>query len=220
MSHTPAGFLIQQQDFTERSATYVVFVPPTYSPDQDWPAIVLLHGMGESGTDGLKQVSVGLGTAIQRDIEAWPFIVLMPQKPDRQSKWAEHEAMVMKLLDRTREEYRVDPDRIYLTGLSQGGYGTWAIGARHSDLFAALAPVCGGGDPATADRLAKMPIWCFHGETDEAVPVARSQEMVSAVEAAGGRPKLTIYPGVGHNSWDKAYRDEGLAGWLLEHRRR
>jgi predicted peptidase len=130
-----------------------------------------------------------------------------------------HEELLLAILEAARKEYSIDETRLYLTGLSMGGFGTWRLGAKHPKLFAALAPICGGGDPSEAAALKDLPIWAFHGDQDKAVPHALSVRMVEAVKAAGGTPKLTIYPGVGHNSWDKAYREENLAEWFLQHRR-
>ena len=114
------------------------------------------------------------------------------------------------------KEYSIDPQRIYLTGLSMGGYGTWDLLARKPDLFAAGVPVCGGGDESTAEKFAKVPVWVFHGDKDTAVPVGRSRTMVEALKKAGGHPKYTEYAGVGHNPWDKAYADPKLMNWLFK----
>lgn len=214
-----SGFILKTLRWSGRDARYVVFVPPGYTGSKTWPAIIFLNGAGECGTDGLKHTAVGLGSAIQWKVEEWPFLVIFPQKPTVESRWADHDGMVMAMLEATQREYKVDAQRVYLTGLSQGGYGTWDLAAKHPDLFAAIAPICGGGDPGRAGVLARMPIWCFHGDADTAVPLRASVEMVDAVKAAGGSPKLTVYPGVGHNSWDKAYREEKLADWFLQHSR-
>jgi predicted peptidase len=109
----------------------------------------------------------------------------------------------------------VDPARIYLTGLSMGGYGTWDLAARQPERFAAILPICGGGDEATTARLAKLPIWCFHGDADTVVPVERSRTMIAAVRAASGSPKYSELPGVGHDSWTPAYRDPAVLDWLF-----
>lgn len=213
------GFLLQTIRHNEKEYRYVLYVPPDYDPARPWPAILFLHGAGECGHDGLKSVAVGLGPALMLGSQHWPFLVLIPQKPAVAETWAQHDGLLMAMLDLVKKGYNVDAGRLYLTGLSQGGYGTWAIGAMHPDLFAAIAPVCGGGKPDTASALKNMPIWAFHGEDDKTVPPGRSEEMVKAVKEAGGDATLTIYPGVGHNSWDKAYRDEKLYDWFLKHRR-
>ncbi|MBK8978430.1 MAG: dienelactone hydrolase family protein [Planctomycetes bacterium] len=210
------GFLARSLEHGGREHRYVLFVPPGFDPARQWPLILFLHGAGECGTDGWKQVAVGLAPAILSDVAAWPFLVLLPQKPDVHDAWEDHDELVMAMLERTRADYPVDPARIFLTGLSQGGHGTWVLGARHADRFAALAPVCGYGEPAgLAAELARRPIWAFHGEADRAVPVRQSKELVAAVREAGGHAMLSLYPGVGHNAWDRAYRDEGLARWFL-----
>ena len=119
-----------------------------------------------------------------------------------------------------RSKYSVDPDRIYLTGLSMGGYGTWQMVTRYPDLFAAIVPICGGGDPNRVQRIAKVPTWVFHGEDDRTVPIKRSEEMVEAMKAAGATDiQFTRYPNTGHDSWTKAYNDPKLYEWLLSHRR-
>ena len=214
----PAGILFKTLLLGEKSYNYAIQVPREYNATKDWPVIVFLNGAGECGTDGSKQVAVGLGTASLINAKKWPFIIIYPQKPTVQSAWEDHDAAVMAMLDQAKKDYRVDTKRLYLTGLSQGGHGTWYIGAKHADMWAAIAPICGYGDPAkVASDLKSMPIWAFHGEADRAVPVAQSHGFVDAITVAGGTPKLTTYPGVDHNSWDKAYRDEPLAEWFLEH---
>ena len=125
--------------------------------------------------------------------------------------------MVIAVLDSAKQEYNIDESRVYLTGISQGGHGTWAIGARHTNIFAAIAPVCGWGDEEMARELAEMPTWIFHGEDDSVIPSSASIDMHDFMKSAGGSPKLTTYPGVDHNSWDNAYRNENLAEWFLKH---
>lgn len=214
------GFLARTIEVDGTARRYVLFVPPDYAPDHSWPLLVFLNGAGECGTDGWKQVAVGLGQAIQKDVRRWPFLVLFPQKPDRGSAWEDHAAMIDAMLARTRGDFAIDERRLFLTGLSQGGHGTWALGARQNGggahKWAALAPVCGYGDAAAiGPGLAGTPIWCFHGEDDKAVACQQSKDLVAAVRAAGGDAKLTLYPGTGHNSWDKAYGEAGLAEWFL-----
>jgi predicted peptidase len=124
------------------------------------------------------------------------------------------------LLDEIVENYDVDESRVYLTGLSMGGYGTWSLGATLPDRFAAIAPICGGGEKRMAWRLKEMPIWVFHGAKDSVVPLAQSEEMVEAVKAAGGNPKLTVYPEANHDSWTATYDNPKLYDWFLSHRKR
>lgn len=198
---------------------YVVYVPWVYDPQMPMPMIVFLNGMGECGTDGLKQLGVGLGTAVILDAEKWPFIIVFPQKQKHDIDWEDQENIVIAALDAARNEYNIDESRIYLTGISQGGHGTWAIAARHTDLFAAIAPVCGWGDAEMARELTEMPTWIFHGEADSVIPLNASTSMYEHIKAAGGSPRLTTYPGVDHNSWDNAYRNEDLAEWFLKHKK-
>ena len=216
---------------------YVVYVPQDYTPERAWPMIVFLHGAGERGDDGLVQTEVGIGTAIRRHAERFPAIVVMPQCPAGLF-WnvilPEMEAAVA----RTREEYAVDPERMYLTGLSMGGYGTWLWGGMDTQPWAALMPICGGGSEAEIqhlssqpigdtfgnlsdrlERLAEVPIWAFHGADDETVPPQCTKRMVRMVREAGGDVQYTEFPDTGHNSWDKAYGDPKAIRWLLEQRR-
>ncbi len=219
-SRDAKGFLLKTIRHAGQESRYVLYVPADYADNKPWPTILFLHGAGECGRDGLKSVAVGIGPALMLAPDRWPFLVLIPQKPERRDLWAQHDDLLWAMLEATKKEYRVDADRLYLTGLSQGGYGTWAIGAKHPERFAALAPVCGGGDKASAAALKDMPIWAFHGDADNAVPLRESEDMVKAVKDTGGGALLTVYPGVGHNSWDKAYREAGLHDWFLKHARR
>lgn len=212
------GFLMKSVEVDGKPTGYVVYVPPEYDPAKPMPTIIHLNGHGECGTDGLRQV-FHFGCAVILNVEKWPFIIVFPQKQSPDTAWQDEEAMAMAALDKTRREYNVDQSRIYLTGLSQGGHGTWAIAANHPDLFAAIAPICGSGEKSMAEKLVNMPIWIFHGEDDPVVNVESARQMAEYLKAAGGSCKLTIYPGVGHNSWDKAYREEELGEWFLQHRK-
>lgn len=213
---TETGFLNRMVTVGAETRRYVVSVPEDYTADKPWPMILFLHGAGERGADGLKQLAVGLGTAVMVNRAAWPFVILFPQCPIGEH-WIAQEETLLAMMRQTADEYAIDPARVYLTGLSMGGFGTWAFGAKHADLFAAFAPICGGGDPATAGAFAGKPIWAFHGDGDTVVPPERSMTMVDAVKAAGADVTLTMLPGVGHNSWDAAYREHDLAEWLLAH---
>ena len=197
---------------------YVVFMPAAYKTDgEPFPVILFLHGMGESGTDGIAQATVGIGPAITRSKKPFPFIVIMPQSPKR--SWMADSPdgqTAIAILDEVGKEYKLDPNRTYLSGLSMGGYGTWSLAVKYSDKWAAIAPVCGGGDPKQAEKIKHIPCWIFHGDKDTAVNVEKSREMVAALKAAGGNPKYDEYPGVGHNSWDKAYATKELYSWLLQ----
>ncbi|MGH7243865.1 MAG: hypothetical protein ACREJD_10645 [Phycisphaerales bacterium] len=213
---------------------YAVYIPRGYDPAKPTPTILFLHGSGESGTDGQKQVAVGLGSAILLNRDAWPFIAVFPQKPDMQSQWIDHKQLVLDILAKTQAEYNVDPDRLYLTGLSQGGAGTWAFGALYPDKWAALVPICGYyrkmGDEflpqSIAIRVKDLPIWAFHGLKDTAVPPEQTTEIVNAVQQRQiGMEnlvpiKITLLPDADHNSWDPAYRNYDLGKWFLQYTRR
>ena len=201
---------------------YAVYVPRNYDRNTNWPLIVFLNGRGECGTDGQKQLAVGLIPAVMLEPARWPAIILTIQKPDASKQWIEYDDYVMAAIAETRTQLAIDPARIYLTGLSQGGAGTWAIGAQHADFFAAIAPVCGYGDPTPAlgTALKAMPIWAFHGGKDDVVAPQKTEALVNAVKAAGGSPKHTVFPDANHNSWDAAYRSPDLAAWLLTQSRK
>ncbi|HZW07731.1 MAG TPA: hypothetical protein VFF65_11475, partial [Phycisphaerales bacterium] len=157
---------------------FAVYIPAGNPPAGGWPCIVFLNGSGECGTDGHRQTTVGLLPAVLAAPHRWPFVIVLPQKPTRESRWLEHGALVMGCLEAAKGRWNVDEQRLYLTGLSQGGNGTWEIGAAYPGLFAALAPVCGfvdphlnanrwEGDGATiAEAVLITPVWAFHGGRD------------------------------------------------------
>ena len=147
-----------------------------------------------------------------------PFIIVSPQCPAKQW-WPVKVEVLMGLLDEIEEKYDVDPQRIYLTGLSMGGYGSWSLASMYPDRFAAVAPICGGGMPYLARNFKNLPVWAFHGAKDDVVPLQRSQEMVDAINNAGGNAKLTVYPDVDHDSWTETYDNPKLYEWFLKHRR-
>lgn len=192
-----------------------VYAPPGDGP---WPLVLFLHGAGERDGEERAPHEVGLGPAMEAHPERFPCVVLLPRCPAN-VWWTDVLDHVDAALAAGLERYDVDLDRVYLTGMSMGGYGTWTYGARHADRFAALLPVCGGGREEDAPALARLPIWAFHGGDDEVVLPDESRRMVQAVEQAGGHVKYTEYTGVGHNSWDATYRDGAAMTWLLAQRR-
>lgn len=240
------GFLFKSIDVNGRLYDYIVYVPRAYADrtkagggeEAGWPFILFLHGMGESGTDGQRQMLIGLGPRLVDKADRWPFIVLMPQKPVATDEWEDHFDAVKAMLDRTLAEYDIDESRQYLTGLSQGGHGTWAFNALLPGRFAAIAPVCGYAEtpsetaptprtwktdpdsPQTKQIIAAaaaVPVWAFHGEADPVVPVSQTMFLVEHIRQAGGDVRQTLYPEVGHNAWDKAYAED-LPAWFLSHR--
>lgn len=198
---------------------YLIYLPDDYDKVQkQWPLMVFLHGVGERGHD-LNKVKAHGPAKLAEQGKKFPFIVVSPQCPDNQW-WPNISDQVNALIDEIVENYPVDEDRIYLTGLSMGGFGTWAVAGAYPDRFAAIAPICGGGEKFVAFSLKNVPVWAFHGDADPVVPVQRSIDMVDAVKQVGGDAKLTIYPGVGHDAWTQTYNNDELYTWLLSHTRK
>jgi predicted peptidase len=194
---------------------YLLFLPEGYEKaDKPWPLVLFLHGSGESGSD-LAKVKIHGPPKIVETKKDFPFILISPQSLGR--GW--DPAALNALLDDVEANYRVDKDRVYLTGLSMGGFGTWTLAAFTPNRFAALVPICGGGNPADAPRLKHIPIWVFHGAKDRTVPLARSEAMVNALKEAGGNVKFTVYPEAGHDSWTAAYNDPNLWTWLAQQKK-
>lgn len=203
----------------EGSLHYWLFLPENYSKDKKFPLMLFLHGAGERGDNNLPLVKVhGPPKLVESTRKDFPFIVVSPQCP-KGSWWnTEH---LFKLLDEVEAKYSVAKDQVYVTGLSMGGYGTWKLIAEQPKRFAAAIPICGGGDPKTADQLVDLPIWVFHGDKDGAVKLEQSEKMVHAIKEAGGKlVKLTVYPGVGHDSWTETYNNQEVYDWLLKQKRK
>ena len=202
-------------------AQYLLYLPTGYAESKNqWPLILFLHGAGERGDD-LEKVKIhGLPKLIAKEGKELPFVVISPQCP--KDGWWSDEAqieMLDALLDHIFYRYRIDQNRIYVTGLSMGGFGTWSLAAKYPDRFAAIAPICGGGDPRDAPRISHLPVWAFHGAKDTIVEPEKSREMADALKKAGSDVKLTIYPEAGHDSWTETYNNPELYNWFLEHRR-
>jgi len=234
------GFLDRSIALGGRSYHYQVYVPADYTTKPTWPAILFLHGAGERGDDGLLQTNVGLAPAIRQNPSRYPAIVVFPQVP-RDSQWVGSPGdMAVAALQQTMREFHVDPRRVYLTGLSMGGHGTWYVAYQHPELFAAVVPICGwvrefpqfrGSVPAVpgdsaaimpnlVQRLGKVPIWIFHGEVDQVVNVNGSREPAAALKGAGADVRYTELLGLNHNSWDAAYASEEFRNWLFAQQRR
>ena len=234
------GFLDRSIALGGRSYHYQVYVPADYQTKPSWPAILFLHGAGERGDDGLLQTNVGLAPAIRQNPSRYPAIVVFPQVP-RDSQWVGTPGdMAVAALQQTIREFHVDRNRVYLTGLSMGGHGTWYVAYQHPELFAAVVPICGwvrefpqfrGSVPAVpgdsaairanlVQRLGKVPIWIFHGEVDQVVNVNGSREPAAALKAAGADVHYTELLGLNHNSWDAAYASEEFRNWLFAQQRR
>jgi predicted peptidase len=179
--------------------------------------ILFLHGRGERGDDVEMIKKHGISKVVEQRKD-FPFITVSPQCPE-DTMWPLEIEALNALLDEIVARYAVDPDRIYLTGLSMGGYGAWHLATRYPERFAAVAPICGGGDPEKVCVLKDVPVWVFHGAKDPVVPLAASQEMVDALKACGGDVRFTIYPEAEHDSWTKTYEDPALYDWFLQHKR-
>ena len=199
---------------------YLLYLPNGYQPDakdKPWPLIVFLHGAGERGAN-LNKVKIWGPPKLVEQGKELPFVVVSPQCPKGIYWNLDH---LNQLVDGVIAENNIDKDRVYLTGLSMGGFGTWGLASLYPEKFAAAAPVCGSGDPELASQLIELPIWAFHGDQDKVVPISGSQEVVDAIKEAGGKKvKFTIYEGVGHNSWTETYANQELYEWFLQHKRK
>ncbi len=195
---------------------YLLFLPPQYSAGQRWPLLLFLHGAGERGDDLEKVKLHGPPKLVEQRPEEFPFIVVSPQVPEDRI-WSI--AFLDALLQEVTERYAVDLDRIYVTGLSMGGYGTWHLAMEFPHRFAAIAPISGGGTITGACTLRHLPIWVFHGAQDEIVPPSRSEELVERLRRCEGNVRFTLYPDAGHDAWTRTYEDPELYEWFLQHRR-
>jgi predicted peptidase len=235
--------MIMSAEFTKRIFTdasggrlpYRLLIPPERAPGQRWPAILFLHGSGERGNDNSAQLANVGARFLEPDFLAnWPACVIFPQCPehddwahmkwdtlagDRAPEFSSATRRTLALVDSLVEEFDLDADRVYLAGLSMGGFGVWDIITRQPGKFAAAIPVCGGGDEKTVTReVARVPVWAFHSDDDGAVNVVRTRNMVAAMRAQGGQPRYTEYRGIGHNSWDAAFAEPEIFPWLFAQR--
>jgi len=217
------------------SLPYRLLKPLNYDAAQKYPLVILLHGAGERGEDNKAQLKWGGSLFTRADVrEKYPSFVLVPQCP-KDRKWVEidwstddgvapedpgpTQKLLLGTIDVVRKEFSIDPDRLYLMGLSMGGYGTWDLITRHPEKWAGAVPICGGGDKRKVGNAKDVPVWTFHGDSDDVVKPIRTQYMVDALKAAGGKVSHTIYPGVAHNSWSPAFSEGNLLPWLFAQRR-
>jgi len=196
---------------------YLSYVPDGYGKDrsQTWPLLLFLHGVGERGSD-LELVKINGPPKLIEAGKKFPFVVISPQCP-QDTGW--EPPALEALIDSIQRRYRIDSARIYVTGLSMGGFGTWELAERHPERYAAVIPICGKGDTSRADRLRNLPVWAFHGAQDDVVPLSGSKDMIDAIKAAGGNPRFTVYPQAGHDSWTETYANDEIYSWLLQQRR-
>jgi predicted peptidase len=202
---------------------YLLHLPRDHGqdPDRRWPVILFLHGAGERGAD-LEIVKRHGVARVVDEADDFPFITVSPQCPAG-SYWYLQLTALRGLLDEVMAHQAAHPDRVYLTGLSMGGYGAWHLGAKHPDRFAAVVPVCGGGlasrgFPDKVCALKDVPVWAFHGSDDDIVPLSESVRLVERLRGCGGKVELTVYPGVGHDSWTRTFANPRVFEWMLEHR--
>jgi len=216
--HMPAtsGFFSERMLFNGQERNFVLFLPKNYTPEKKYPTILFLHGLNGAGSDGLQQVATGLGRYMADHCNNFPFIVIFPQA-DR--NWFDrfNQDQAIAALEEVQSRYSIDADRIYLCGISLGGYGAFVLGARYPDRFAAITTMSGLSEERVAGKLINVPIWCFHYETDPFVGCHNSERMVHLINAAGGQAKLTKVPGFGHYVWNKVYGDD-FFNWLLNQR--
>lgn len=219
------------EDANGRRLLYRMMRPETVEAGKKYPLVLLLHGAGERGDDNVKQLVHGAKEfAKPENRTKYPCFLIVPQCPDGR-KWVEVDwtlkshtmpekigdplRLAVELVEKLAAELPVDRDRLYITGLSMGGFGTWDAIQRRPELFAAAMPVCGGGDTAEAAKLKNLPIWAFHGDADTLVWPVRTTAMIEAIRSVGGTPKMTIYPAVSHDSWNPAYADPAAMEWLF-----
>ena len=226
------------KDADGKTLLYRLFVPKGYDAKKKYPLILFLHGAGERGSDNDRQLlhPDPLNFVRAKHAAANPAFLVAPQCPTGQ-KWvdvnwwqrphhktpekpAESMRLTLEALDSLQKEFSIDADRVYVTGLSMGGYGTFDALVRRPDYWAAAVPLCGGADDARAKDFAHVPIWVFHGGKDRAVPVERSRSAVEALKKAGAKPKYTEYEGAGHGIWKRAYAEPELAEWLFQQKRK
>ena len=209
------GFHLRTLKTDQGERRYTVYVPEGYDGTKTFPVVLFLHGAGERGDDGVTPAQVGIGPAILNRQGGVPAVVVFPQARRTWSAASPDGIAALQALDEVMRDYKVDPKRVILTGLSMGGQGSWDVGTTHPERFAAVVPICGGGDPGTADRLKALPVWVICGDADRDETVLNLRTMVEALRHGGNPRRLTEYRGVGHNSWDRAYNSPELIEWML-----
>ena len=219
------GLLSRTVSVGNSSYSYQVYVPAGLKQGEKVPVIVFLHGIGQRGEGGFVPSQGGAGLMVRSYMERMPAIVVLPQcRRGRYWNDSDMTEMVMATLDKSVAEFNGDSERLYLIGVSMGGYGAWHVASQYPGKFAAIVPICGGSPLRSGDRftqiarkVGKTPVWVFHGAEDRVVPVSESRRMVEALKAMGGNVRYSEYPGVGHNVWLNAASESELLPWLLEH---
>ncbi|WP_350352277.1 PHB depolymerase family esterase [Microbacterium sp. A8/3-1] len=198
---------------------YLIHLPDDYDadPDRRWPLVLFLHGAGERGAD-LELAALHGPPKLADAGHEFPFILVTPQCA-ASSQWVAELSTLSGLLDEVVAAHRVDPARVSVTGLSMGGYGTWSLAVRYPDRFAAIAPICGGLWMQSAAPIRTVPVWAFHGDADDVVPISATEQIVTELRSLGTDPQFTRYAGVGHDSWTETYENPRFYDWLLSQRR-
>ncbi len=192
---------------------YLLYLPGNYDSNDKWPLMIFLHGSGERGNN-LELVKRNGPPKLIEEGKDFPFVIISPQCPDG-VRWKTEP--LIALLDEAIKEYKIDTNRIYITGLSMGGYGTWKLANAIANRLAAIVPVCGWGDSFTICEIGDLPVWAFHGEKDPVVPIKKTQDMVDALKSCKGNVRFTVYPDAGHDSWTETYNNPEVYMWMLEH---
>ncbi len=217
----------QEAIYIDGLLPYLLYKPEHISGP--WPILFFLHGWGERGSDLELLNTTGLAHRIEHsNLKALDFLVISPQCPidetlaidSKESGWWTNPDKMQDLellFEDSLSRYSVDPTRVYMTGLSMGGFATWEFATKHADKLAAIAPICGGGTPQKASALTQLPIWAFHGADDDIVPVGESLDMIQAIRELGGEPELTVYLDTKHDSWTRTYAKDELFEWFLQH---
>ncbi len=202
------------------SLRYWVYLPNTATnrktKSETYPLVLFLHGGGEGGDNPSKVKKHGLPKLIAQG-KSFPFILVAPQNPSETQFWDDQ--ALIRLLDEIESKHPVNRSRVYLTGMSRGGYGAWRLAIQNPTRFAALVPVCGGGPLPYVKRISHIPTWVFHGQQDTVIPISESQRLVDALKESGGNVKLTVYPEAGHDAWTQAYDEPDLYRWMLEQKK-
>lgn len=206
-------FRQQAFDFNGDSRKYAVYTPPDYDSTKKYPAVLFLHGLFESGSDGMGATKVGIGPAIKDHPERFKCVVIFAQTS---SSWRDDDQlpMAVAILEDAERTFSIDRNRVTLTGLSTGGAAVWKLGARYPGRFAALMPLCAFSSDDDVPNLTRYPIWAFHNRFDPFVGVWNTSGMCGKINTAGGHAKQTVYGGFGHNCWDTAYSDKDVIAWM------
>lgn len=216
---TRKGDLADGQQTPADVLRYLLYLPEHYAADVDrsWPLVLCLHGAGERGSDLDSAAAEGIPRLAEAGHE-FPFVIVTPQCPEP-SQWVPEVTTLAGLLNDVVAEYRIDLSRIYVTGFSMGGFGTWSLAIRYPERFAAIAPISGGLWNQSVAPIRHLPVWTFHGEEDDTVPIASTEEIVAGLTALDADVRFTRYPGVGHDCWTQTYENPEFYDWLLAQRR-